>query len=433
MFTSSSVAHREARGVGQARRVLGDRAPGRGERRSGEPERRTHHAHGSDDLTARIADGCGHGRDAALHRVLAHGHAVRVDVRDECPSDGGAAAGHGVPEPADVPDGVGAGLHGHVHRGAVVGRLGEVGRLAERLGQRGEHGFGEAGERRARREVAGDAQQFGSRHPGAVGATDGEAGGLERAQLPERGAGAELDGPGQIGERQPVRMIGDLAHEAQAAVGRTGGVECLRHVAQYGRLCRQMETPGNASTAAHVTLQGRGLTIDDVVAVARRHAPVRLADEARAAMERSAALVDGFVAGETPVYGVTTGFGSLAATVIPAERTAELQVALVRSHATGMGDTVEPEVVRALLLLRARSLAMAHSGVRPEIVDLQLALLAEDITPVVREHGSLGASGDLAPLSHCALSLIGEGEVWGPDDLMVPTSVAFARGRAPAR
>ena len=176
-----------------------------------------------------------------------------------------------------------------------------------------------------------------------------------------------------------------------------------------------------------VELHGRGLTIDDVVAVARRHAPVRLADDARRSMERSAALVDGFVAGETPVYGVTTGFGSLAATVIPAERTAELQVALVRSHATGMGDTVEPEVVRALLLLRARSLAMAHSGVRPQIVDLQLALLAEDITPVVREHGSLGASGDLAPLSHCALSLIGEGEVWGPDDLMVPTAVAFAR------
>ena len=92
-------------------------------------------------------------------------------------------------------------------------------------------------------------------------------------------------------------------------------------------------------------------------------------------MERSAALIDGFVAGDQPVYGVTTGFGSLANTVIPAERTAELQVALVRSHATGMGDPVEPEVVRALLLLRARSLAMGYSGARPEIVELQLALL----------------------------------------------------------
>ena len=176
-----------------------------------------------------------------------------------------------------------------------------------------------------------------------------------------------------------------------------------------------------------VELHGRGLGIHEVVAVARSHAPVRLTAEARVAMERSAALVNGFVAGEEPVYGVTTGFGSLAATVIPAERTAEMQVALVRSHATGMGDTVEPEVVRALLLLRARSLSMAYSGVRPEIVDLQLAMLANDITPVVREHGSLGASGDLAPLSHCALSLIGEGEVWGHDDVVVPTAMAFDR------
>jgi histidine ammonia-lyase len=176
-----------------------------------------------------------------------------------------------------------------------------------------------------------------------------------------------------------------------------------------------------------IELHGRGLRIEDVVAVARQHAGVWLGDAARAAMERSAALVDGFVAGEQPVYGVTTGFGSLAATVIPVERTAELQVALVRSHATGMGDTVEPEVVRALLLLRARSLAMAYSGVRPEIVDLQLALLAHNITPVVRGHGSLGASGDLAPLSHCALALIGEGEVWGPDGVVVPSAVALER------
>ena len=185
------------------------------------------------------------------------------------------------------------------------------------------------------------------------------------------------------------------------------------------------ESPTVESPA--VELHGRGLTVDEVVAVARHHAPARLGTDARAAMQRSAALVDGFVAGEEPVYGVTTGFGSLAATVIPADRTAELQVALVRSHATGMGDTVEPEVVRALLLLRARSLSMAYSGVRPEIVDLQLAMLAHRLTPVVREHGSLGASGDLAPLSHCALSLIGEGEVWGSDDVVVPTAIAFER------
>jgi histidine ammonia-lyase len=174
-----------------------------------------------------------------------------------------------------------------------------------------------------------------------------------------------------------------------------------------------------------VVVDGRGLQIDDVVAVARYGSPVMLGDNARAAMERSAALVDGFVAGETPVYGVTTGFGSLANTVIPADRTAELQVSLVRSHATGMGDRVEPEVSRALLLLRARSLSMGYSGVRPELVEMQLAMINNAITPVVYEHGSLGASGDLAPLSHCALAMLGEGDVWTAEGGMQPTAAAL--------
>lgn len=180
------------------------------------------------------------------------------------------------------------------------------------------------------------------------------------------------------------------------------------------------------NSPAEVLLGSHGVGLADVVGVARGGTRAQLAPEARAAMSRSAALVEGFVAGNTPVYGVTTGFGSLASTVIPAERTAELQVALVRSHAAGMGDTVEIEVVRAMLFLRARSLAMAFSGARPEIVDLQMAMLNAGITPVVREHGSLGASGDLAPLSHCALALIGEGEVWaggGPE----PTAGALQR------
>jgi histidine ammonia-lyase len=175
-----------------------------------------------------------------------------------------------------------------------------------------------------------------------------------------------------------------------------------------------------------IELAGQGLAIDDVVAVARGGTPVVLGDAARTAMQASAALIDGFVAGDTPVYGVTTGFGALASTVIPAERTAELQVALVRSHAAGMGDPVETEVVRATLLLRARSLAMARSGARPELVDLQLGLLNAGITPVVREHGSLGASGDLAPLSHCALALLGEGEVALPDGTVLAADEALA-------
>ena len=173
-------------------------------------------------------------------------------------------------------------------------------------------------------------------------------------------------------------------------------------------------------------LDGHGLSLADVVAVARQGRRVELSADARRAMEASAALIDGFVASDTPVYGVTTGFGALANTAIPAERTAELQVALVRSHAAGMGDTVDDEIVRAMLLLRARSLAMARSGVRPELVELQLALLAAGLVPVVHEHGSLGASGDLAPLSHCALVLLGEGEVRGPDGTVEPASSALA-------
>ena len=189
-------------------------------------------------------------------------------------------------------------------------------------------------------------------------------------------------------------------------------------------------TPQNGA----VELGSHGVSLAEVVAVAREAAPVRLSVAANEAMGRSAALVEGFVAGHTPVYGVTTGFGSLASTVIPAERTAELQVALVRSHAAGMGDTVEPEVVRAMLFLRARSLAMAFSGVRPEIVQLQLGLLNAGLTPVVREHGSLGASGDLAPLSHCALAVIGEGEVWNAEGAVQPTADALAAaGLAPVQ
>ena len=176
-----------------------------------------------------------------------------------------------------------------------------------------------------------------------------------------------------------------------------------------------------------VEVNGRGVSIHDVVAVARYRIEARLGDAARSAMRRSASLVEGFVSSDQPVYGVTTGFGSLAGTVIPAERTAELQVALVRSHATGMGEQVETEVVRAMLFLRARSLAMAYSGVRPEIVDLQLAMLRNGLTPVVREFGSLGASGDLAPLSHCALALIGEGEVESADGTPTETGPALAR------
>jgi histidine ammonia-lyase len=162
-----------------------------------------------------------------------------------------------------------------------------------------------------------------------------------------------------------------------------------------------------------VLVGSSGVSAADVVAVARDDAPVRLTDEALAAMEASAAVVARLADSDEPVYGISTGFGSLATTAIPPQRREELQRALVRSHAAGMGDPVEREVVRAMMFLRARTLAMGRSGTRPVVAETIVALLNAGITPVVPEHGSLGASGDLAPLAHCALALIGEGETAG--------------------
>ncbi|MDQ1466006.1 MAG: histidine ammonia-lyase [Actinomycetota bacterium] len=175
-----------------------------------------------------------------------------------------------------------------------------------------------------------------------------------------------------------------------------------------------------------IELTGAGLTRADVVAVARSNEQVTLAVTARAAMEASAAIVERLAESEDPVYGVSTGFGSLANTVIPPERREELQRALLRSHAAGMGPPVEREVVRAMMLLRARTLAMGRSGARPVLVEAILGLLNAGLTPVVREHGSLGASGDLAPLAHAALALIGVGEVCGRDGGVVPSSQALS-------
>ena len=130
-----------------------------------------------------------------------------------------------------------------------------------------------------------------------------------------------------------------------------------------------------------VVLGGGGLTIDDVVAVARGGRVAVLGDDARAAMERSREIVERLAGSGRPVYGVSTGFGSLADVYIEPDDRARLQAALIRSHAAGLGEPVEDEVVRAMMLLRARTLAMAHSGVRPLLVDRLLALLAAGITP----------------------------------------------------
>jgi histidine ammonia-lyase len=188
----------------------------------------------------------------------------------------------------------------------------------------------------------------------------------------------------------------------------------------------EVEFAGGADAGPAVVVSDHGLTASDVVRVAREGATAVLGPDARAAMTASAQLIEGFLLADEPVYGVTTGFGSLATTSIPVERTAELQLALVRSHAAGMGPEVEREVVRAMVLLRARSLAMGYSGARPEVAEGLLALLNAGLTPVVHEHGSLGASGDLAPLAEAALALIGEGDLRDADGRARPAADALA-------
>lgn len=157
-----------------------------------------------------------------------------------------------------------------------------------------------------------------------------------------------------------------------------------------------------------------GVTASDVLAVARGGARVELSREALAALAASRRIVDALAAEPDPVYGVSTGFGALATRHIGPELRARLQRNIVRSHAAGMGPRVEREVVRALMFLRLKTLCSGHTGVRPEVAQAIADVLNAGITPVVHEYGSLGCSGDLAPLSHCALALMGEGEAEGP-------------------
>jgi histidine ammonia-lyase len=188
-----------------------------------------------------------------------------------------------------------------------------------------------------------------------------------------------------------------------------------------------------ATTTSTAVRLGTGpVSFDELVAVARDGAAVELADEACGAIERARAVVDGLAAAPTPAYGISTGFGALATRHIPTEMRAQLQRSLVRSHAAGSGPEVEREVVRGLMLLRLSTLATGHTGVRLETAQLLAGLLTHGITPVVREYGSLGCSGDLAPLSHCALALMGEGEVRDASGVLMPAAQALdAAGLAP--
>ena len=159
--------------------------------------------------------------------------------------------------------------------------------------------------------------------------------------------------------------------------------------------------------------------------MARDGAGVVLSAEAVAAVERSRAAVEKLAEAPTPAYGISTGFGALATRHIPTELRAQLQRSLVRSHAAGSGPEVEREVTRALMLLRLSTLATGHTGVRLSTVQTLAGMLSHGVTPVVHEYGSLGCSGDLAPLSHCALALMGEGEVTDAAGVRRPAAVAL--------
>jgi histidine ammonia-lyase len=160
-----------------------------------------------------------------------------------------------------------------------------------------------------------------------------------------------------------------------------------------------------------VVLSGAPLRIADVVAVARDRLPVEFGAQARARMLPARAVVERAVTEGRRVYGVSTGFGLLANTAVAPRDLEELQRRIVLSHATGTGDPLDVEVVRAMQLLRARTLTQGFSGVRPVIVEALVGLLDAGVVPVIPEHGSVGASGDLAQLAHLALPLLGEGEV----------------------
>ncbi len=175
-----------------------------------------------------------------------------------------------------------------------------------------------------------------------------------------------------------------------------------------------------------ITLNSSGLTMEQVVEVARNGAKIEISKEALTKMAATRAHIETLAKADVPVYGISTGFGALANRHIAPEDRVQLQKSLIRSHAAGMGDPVEKEVVRALMLLRLKTLVSGRTGVRPELATTYADLINAQITPIVHEYGSLGCSGDLAPLAHCALVLMGEGRAVGPDGIEKPVPELLA-------
>lgn len=197
------------------------------------------------------------------------------------------------------------------------------------------------------------------------------------------------------------------------------------------RLSRVDARVWNRGMAQPIRIGADVLTPAQVVAVARHGAPIVLADDAQDRIAESRGIIDALAADPHPHYGVSTGFGALATTFIAPERRRQLQASLIRSHAAGTGAEVETEVVRALQLLRLQTLATGRTGVRPVVAETYAAMLNAGITPVVREYGSLGCSGDLAPLAHVALAALGEGDVRVEGAVVAASDALAAAGIAP--
>ena len=186
--------------------------------------------------------------------------------------------------------------------------------------------------------------------------------------------------------------------------------------------------------ATAIRLTGDDLRVEDVWSVALEGAEVALTEDARAKMRAARDLVERAAHGSREhTYGINTGFGRFVSQSIPEEQTEELQLRLLRSHACGVGDPYPPEIVRAAMLLRANALAKGTSGARVETVELLLECLGRGVLPAVPSRGSVGASGDLAPLAHLALPLVGEGEAWHDGELLPGADALAAAGLEPTR
>jgi histidine ammonia-lyase len=179
-------------------------------------------------------------------------------------------------------------------------------------------------------------------------------------------------------------------------------------------------------------LDGASLTLEQFLAVARGGCAVSLAAEARPGVAASRRAVERAVERKRIVYGVTTGYGSLSDQVVPPERSRELQLSLVRSHSSGVGPALPADVVRGMIVLRLNSLARGHSGVRPELLETLAEVLNHRLVPWIPEQGSVGASGDLAPLAHLGLALVGEGAFVAADGSRQPALEALAAAGVPA-